>query len=477
MVDQYAILSVRVSPWQLYRSSLRDLLGVLTNVSTGALHDMDTNQQTLYRSRLDDLMTRAVARIETERTVGGDSYISRHTHLERGPSTVRAPMDSTEDTDDKNKTATDLAIPQWRICGLHTVGDERKAHRDSSVGYTCGLWMLFHFMTGDLQLRTGALAHGLVIVDPRDIESFVESVQWTHSLNLDVELFTKGTRAHSGATVWNLRLGGRMAAEESKGLVHPLTVRDAIYTFMHNFFGCSYCRDHFEYGCSQCVYGYCNITESVTSENYLRLQFWLWQFHNSATERIMIEHMGSSNINYSDSNSATELVVNSTIRYKYTASRATLLNNESASLKSNILDESMKKRNSYSNVNQPSGRTNDEESPGEVLMLDASDIQWPIKECGGKCRLSNLNASVSGSSSRQEQRISATPARHHGILWDQDQVHRYLHHAYWDKHWNNGGNRLVHPSTARSQEPDDHAAELSATSVHVNHSAHGDSPS
>jgi len=31
--------------------------------------------------------------------------------------------------------------------------------------------MLFHFMTGDLELRTGALAHGLVTVDLGNIES------------------------------------------------------------------------------------------------------------------------------------------------------------------------------------------------------------------------------------------------------------------------------------------------------------------
>jgi len=70
-----------------------------------------------------------------------------------------------------------------------------------------------------------------------------------------------------------------VAAEESKGLVHPLTVRDAIYTFVHNFFGCSYCRFVFHRSCDSLLYNphgsYVNVVHfnSTRSVQYLKFSF------------------------------------------------------------------------------------------------------------------------------------------------------------------------------------------------------------
>lgn len=125
----------------------------------------------------------------------------------------------------------------WRVCGVSTNSESQTASVDK--GYTCGLWLLMHFLT-------------VAGNTPRD-------------------------------DVSSLR------AE---------TVQSSIRSLVSELFTCSSCRKHFMKAYDDCSYSRCSNSSSEGGEEdggsnvgmaYPRMQLWLFRLHNAVTTRIYQE--------------------------------------------------------------------------------------------------------------------------------------------------------------------------------------------
>lgn len=147
------------------------------------------------------------------------------------------------------------------------------APSEDVVGYSCGLWMMFHMFT--IVGPTTPLPHPLKSLALANPSEEVNS-------NKDVSYF---------------------AATD---------VRTVIHDFVGQFFRCFSCRSHFLHSFDQCFFHHCRLlpqmdTPPVTSvydpvvgtsavedvsseEQYRRLQFWLFQLHNLVANRIVLEN-------------------------------------------------------------------------------------------------------------------------------------------------------------------------------------------
>lgn len=122
---------------------------------------------------------------------------------------------------------------KWHVCGIERRKDNRIHEVDSSGGYTCGLWMLMHYMTVAAE------------------NSLIESTN------------------------------GRI---NDNTVTAPIVI-DTIITIVNELFGCLSCREHFMKSYKSCNYNVCNINNN----NYDLLQLWLFHTHNSVTSRIFSE--------------------------------------------------------------------------------------------------------------------------------------------------------------------------------------------
>jgi len=104
----------------------------------------------------------------------------------------------------------------------------------SQKGYTCGLWLLFHYMT---------VSSARVPIPPPN----AVGGSWinTHMV----------------------MLGIRFCVDQ--------------------LFNCRYCRSHFVDIYDKCKFNRCDVKDS----DYSGLQLWLWKVHNDVTKRIMSFHV------------------------------------------------------------------------------------------------------------------------------------------------------------------------------------------
>ena len=113
--------------------------------------------------------------------------------------------------------------PTWRVCGLSTTNSTSSADK----AYTCGLWLLTHFMT------------------------------------------VAGGR------------GDNVSAAQVESAIHGL---------VSHLFTCSLCRKHFLETFNNCSFGRCSNGEGESSDlAFARLQLWLFRVHNAVTARIYRE--------------------------------------------------------------------------------------------------------------------------------------------------------------------------------------------
>jgi len=106
---------------------------------------------------------------------------------------------------------------------------------NSAMGYTCGLWQLFHTMT-------------------------------------------------IGVVEWNL-----VGSEELS--YTPMEVAKILRYYVEHFFGCEVCRVNFMHEYDNCEYGRCDrlITDIGSLEDWKELPLWLFEVHNGVNSRLMAE--------------------------------------------------------------------------------------------------------------------------------------------------------------------------------------------
>jgi thiol-disulfide isomerase/thioredoxin len=129
-----------------------------------------------------------------------------------------------------NNSIKKLSI-KWHVCGIEK--GNRISEVDSSRGYSCGLWMLMHFMTTAAETSNIQNINGIII---------------------------------------------------NTTVTAPVVV-DTIVTIVNELFGCLSCREHFMKSYTACNYNVCNINNN----DYELLQLWLFHTHNSVTSRIFSE--------------------------------------------------------------------------------------------------------------------------------------------------------------------------------------------
>lgn len=123
-----------------------------------------------------------------------------------------------------NASLPATALLEWKTCRpLPNSFSQKHGSRikDNRLGggYTCGLWLLFHYIT---------------------------------------------------------------VASGTSRVVSAVTAMEAIHSFVNYFFACEACRTHFLEAYDACSLGRCDIT----SQDYVKLQVWLWRFHNTVTSRV-----------------------------------------------------------------------------------------------------------------------------------------------------------------------------------------------
>lgn len=118
----------------------------------------------------------------------------------------------------------------WSVCGV-SVSTKGK---DQGHGYTCGLWLLMHFLTV-------------------------------------------------------------AAAREGEGAAEAVLVQASIRATISQLFTCSACRTHFLRAFDDCSFNRCAQPNSPLDPTLAlpRLQLWLYRLHNAVTARILVEKGGS----------------------------------------------------------------------------------------------------------------------------------------------------------------------------------------
>lgn len=107
------------------------------------------------------------------------------------------------------------------------------------MGYTCGLWELFHIMT-------------------------------------------------VGVVEWNLLIG---VDDTDEMIISINGSADILRNFIEHFFGCDVCRHNFVTAYDRCAYDRCNRLEhgATTKEQWVELPAWLWEMHNGVNRRLFRE--------------------------------------------------------------------------------------------------------------------------------------------------------------------------------------------
>jgi len=126
---------------------------------------------------------------------------------------------------------SDTSITSFKDAGF----SDRCSHGEDGMGYTCGMWSLFHIVTIGV-----------------------------------AERFMHATER------------GEIAEVENAAL--------ALRNFVANFFGCKVCRDHFTELYDSCEYRDDNCTfSSATPDEAKKLPIWLWAAHNDVNARLVGE--------------------------------------------------------------------------------------------------------------------------------------------------------------------------------------------
>jgi len=114
---------------------------------------------------------------------------------------------------------------RWRGCTL-----------DSSHGYTCGLWELFHILT-------------------------ISTVEWNR------------------------------ASISDASVVESSYVADGLYAYISEFFACDVCRRNFMSSYDRCSQNRCHRLGSSTEDEdeWKQLVLWLWEEHNDVNVRLKLE--------------------------------------------------------------------------------------------------------------------------------------------------------------------------------------------
>lgn len=137
---------------------------------------------------------------------------------------------------------------RWKVCG--TSGGTSAADNNNLDGYTCGIWLLFHYLTVSSE----------VYYDNR--KRYATSAKTKDNK----DLLSRGVGLHEYINVNDVML----------------TIR----TVVSELFGCQYCRAHFLAAFDKCLFGRCEISNEF---DFNSLQMWLWKLHNSVSLRILKE--------------------------------------------------------------------------------------------------------------------------------------------------------------------------------------------
>ena len=142
----------------------------------------------------------------------------------------------------------------WKVCG---VTRNETSHADS--GYTCGLWLLMHYLT----------------IAGKELSSSSSS-----------------SSSSSGD------------GSSSRAQVTASSVEAAIHALVAKLFTCSLCRKHFLAAYDSCAHGRCGSEGESESQDvaFDRLQLWLFRLHNAVTARVSNDYLGSFAFSSADSN-------------------------------------------------------------------------------------------------------------------------------------------------------------------------------
>jgi len=189
------------------------------------------------RNSADTKLDEAQWRRGMSRALAGDATFKQHkTHLRSGASSR---------VDSHSSSSNDGSKIVWKVCG---VTRNETSHADS--GYTCGLWLLMHYLTvagKELSLSSSS----------RDGSSSSE----------------------------------QMTASSVEAAIHALVAK---------LFTCSLCRKHFLAAYDSCALGRCRSEGDSEGDSesqdvaFDRLQLWLFRLHNAVTARVSKDYLGGA---------------------------------------------------------------------------------------------------------------------------------------------------------------------------------------
>ncbi|RYY89599.1 hypothetical protein EON63_00440 [archaeon] len=178
---------------------------------------------------------------------------------------------------------TQLSSPlKWYVCGVPVHTQTRShthrtftpyPHTDPTKGYTCGLWLFFHYLTFHAPSHTHTLHHGV------DAHRGLYGKYHIHIHNLTLSSVGSGdgNSAHTSNTT----------LAHNNYTITPSMVQGLVYMYVDRYFRCANCRVHFMH------YYELNLFKPITMFNARAedVQVWLLLLHNFINLRILYENV------------------------------------------------------------------------------------------------------------------------------------------------------------------------------------------
>lgn len=174
-----------------------------------------------------------------------------------------------------------LSPMKWYVCGVPVAMKQSRAaspHADPTRGYTCGLWMFFHYLTYHAPGHSYAF-QGV------DVHRGLYGRYFAHLNNLTMP---SSARSLVGASAGADKTAHHNATHIPLNYtVSPDLVQGFVYLYVGRFFRCADCRSHFMHYHSLNLFKPTPMT-SISAQD---VQLWLLLLHNFINLRILYENV------------------------------------------------------------------------------------------------------------------------------------------------------------------------------------------
>eukprot|EP01031_Cornospumella_fuschlensis_P029207 gene29207-35256_t len=167
--------------------------------------------------------------------------------------------------------SSQLSSPlKWHICGV-SVAAAAKPHADPTRGYTCGLWLFFHYLT----VHAPSYSY---VPQGTDAHMGLYGRYLTYLHNLTMPSIANDS---DGLQTVDITLGSHNSS------ISPSLVQGLVYMYVDRYFRCAECRAHFMHYYNLKLFQPASMRDASAKD----VQVWLLLLHNFINLRILYENV------------------------------------------------------------------------------------------------------------------------------------------------------------------------------------------